>query len=325
LSEEPRAAEELRAASRLSEEEFDKALEKLEIHGGTRRDYSGNVTAGGPGWKKTYSVQAQYRAEQFAKVLRYTELSECRMSALVRHFGDVEDAKQPCGVCDVCDPAGAVLRVFRRATAAESAIARRILEDLRGVDYKAAGTLQKNLDLVGRISRDEYDGLLAAMVQAKLIEIEEAEFEKDGQVLKFRKVRLSEDGRQTRPEDLPELLIGEGIVDEFAGRGRVTPRTKAAKTPRPLPAVGEAKAAPAAPRPMTAEGEALAARIREWRAAEAKRLKVPAYVVLHDRTLQALAEACPKNPRELLQIDGIGAAKVERFGEELLRLCAGNL
>jgi RecQ family ATP-dependent DNA helicase len=325
LGEEPRAVEDLRAASRLSEEEFDKALEKLEIHGGARRDYSGNVTAGGAGWKKTYSVQAQYRAEQFAKVLRYTELSECRMSALVRHFGDVEDAKQPCGVCDVCDPAGAVLRVFRRATAAELAIARRILEDLRGVDYKAAGTLQKNLDLVGRINRDEYDGLLAAMVQAKLIEIEEAEFEKDGQVLKFRKVRLSEDGRQMRPEDLPELLIGEGIVDEFAGRGRVTPRTKAAKTAKPLPAGGDTKAAAAAPRPMTAEGEALAARIREWRAAEAKRLKVPAYVVLHDRTLQALAEACPKNPKELLLIDGIGPAKVERFGEELLRLCAGNL
>jgi superfamily II DNA helicase RecQ len=75
---------------------------------------------------------------------------------------------------------------------------------------------------------------------------------------------------------------------------------------------------------LTAEGEALAGRIREWRAAEAKRLKVPAYVVLHDRTLSALAEARPRNPNELLRIDGIGPAKVERFGEELLRLCTGK-
>jgi len=45
----------------------------------------------------------------------------------------------------------------------------------------------------------------------------------------------------------------------------------------------------AEPRALSAEGEALAGRIREWRAAEAKRLKVPAYVVLHDRTLVALA------------------------------------
>src|ERR1700691_3074613 len=145
LSEEPRAVEELRAASRLGEEEFDKALEKLEIHGGARRDFGGNVTVGGMGWKKTYSMQAQYRAEQFAKVLRYTELNECRMSALVRHFGDVEDAKQPCGVCDVCDPGGAVLRLFRWATAAELGLARRIVEDLRGVEWKATGTLQRNL------------------------------------------------------------------------------------------------------------------------------------------------------------------------------------
>jgi superfamily II DNA helicase RecQ len=45
-------------------------------------------------------------------------------------------------------------------------------------------------------------------------------------------------------------------------------------------------------------------------------------VVMHDRTLAALVQARPKNPRELLLIDGIGPAKVERFGEEILRLCA---
>ena len=323
LGEEPRAVEELREGSQLGEEEFDKALEKLEIHGGARHDFGGNVTAGGPGWKKTYTVQAQYRAEQFAKVLRYTELNECRMSALVRHFGDVEDAKQACGVCDVCDAGGAVLRLFRRATSAELEIARKLLGELRGVDYKAAGTLQKNLDLVGRISRDEYDGLLGALVQAGLIEMEAAEFEKEGQVLKFRKVRLTEAGREMRAAPL-QLLISDGIVEEFSGRVRAPVRVKKAK-----PAVmtgpqknGAANVVAAEPRALTAEGEALAGRIREWRAAEAKRLKVPAYVVLHDRTLTALAGARPRNPRELLNIDGMGPAKVERFGEELLRLCA---
>jgi ATP-dependent DNA helicase RecQ len=326
LSEEPRAVEELRAGSQLGEEEFDKALEKLEIHGGARIDFGGNVRVGGNGWKKTYSVQAQYRAEQFAKVLRYTGLSECRMSTLVHHFGDVEDAKQSCGVCDVCDPGGAVLRQFRRATGAELDMARRIVEELRASDYKAAGTLQKNLDLVGRISRDEYDGLLGAMVHSHLIEIEEAEFEKDGQVLKYRKVRLTDAGREVRPSSPLELLISDGIVEEFAGNTsapmrarKKVPAQKASIAPvgAKLPAVDE-------PVRLTAEGEQVAGRIREWRATEAKRLKVPAYVVLHDRTLAALAQARPKSPRELLGIDGIGPAKVERFGEEILRLCAGK-
>src|SRR3569833_356371 len=70
LNEAPRMIEDLRASSKLSDEEFDKALEKLEIHGGARVDYAGNVTLGTPGWKKTYSIQAQFRAEQFDKVLR---------------------------------------------------------------------------------------------------------------------------------------------------------------------------------------------------------------------------------------------------------------
>jgi hypothetical protein len=47
-------------------------------------------------------------------------------------------------VCDVCDPAGAVLRLFRRATAAERALALAITGELRGVDYKATGTLQRS-------------------------------------------------------------------------------------------------------------------------------------------------------------------------------------
>jgi RecQ family ATP-dependent DNA helicase len=324
LKSEPRAPEELREGSRLSEEEFDKALEKLEIHGGARRDFGGNVTQGGPGWKKTYAVQAQYRAEQFAKVLRYTELSECRMCALVHHFGDVEDARQPCGVCDVCDPGGAVLRQFRRATAADLDLVQRIVEELRGIEYKATGTLQRSLDLVDKMSRDEYESLLGAMVQAGLIEMEEATFEKDGEVKRFRKARLTDAGRELRAGGLTSLLLSDGIVAEFgerAAQSRTRKTKPSVKNSAQKNGAGQSVAA-AEPVQLSAEGEALAARIREWRGAEARRLKVPAYVVLHDRTIAALAAARPRNPRELLNIDGIGEAKVERFGAEILRLCA---
>jgi len=327
LGEEPRAIDELRSASRLSEEEFDKALEKLEIHGGARTDFGGNVVAGGTGWKKTYAVQSQYRTDQLAKVLRFTERNECRMSALVLHFGDVADANRPCGVCDVCDPGGAVLRQFRRATVSELDLAQRIIEELRPVDYKAAGTLQKSLDLVGRISRDEYDSLLGAMFQAGFIEIEASEFEKDGQVIKFNKVSLTAAGKELRAGALVELLIDDGIVEEFAGSSAALPRIKNSKSP--VAAAVQKRGRVRTPGPvesvqLTAEGEALAARIREWRASEAKRLKVPAYVVLHDRTLTALAAARPRNPNELLAIVGMGRAKADRFGEDILRLCTNN-
>ena len=330
LTEEPRAVEDLRAASKLAEEDFDKALEKLEIHGGARMDFGGNVKLGGPGWKKTYTVQAQFRAEQFEKVLRYTTSSDCRMATLVRHFGDVEDASQFCRVCDVCDPAGAVLRLFRHATAQERAMVQAIVDDLRSVTYKATGTLQRSLDQLDRLSRNEFDGLLGAMVQARLIEMEDAEYEKDGEVKRYRKVILTDAGRELQASTAIELLISDGLVEEFGGRID-PPRRKtktAAKTatinqPQSAPARSIPTAnAPAPPVPLTPQAEALAARIKQWRADEAKRLKVPAYVVLHDRTLTALAQARPRNPRQLLEIDGMGPAKVERFGEAILNLCA---
>ncbi len=232
LGEDPHPAEELRSASKLEEEEFDKALEKLAIHGGALVDFGGNVTAGGPGWKKTYAVQAQYRAEQFEKVLRFTTSTECRMAALVRHFGDVEDASRPCGICDVCDPAGAVLRQFRRPTAAERELMQAIADELRAVDYKASGTLQRSLDHAGKMSRNEFDGLLNAMTRAGLIDIEEAEFEKNGEVIRFRKVRLTQAGLELRASSPVELLISDGVVDEFARTSAPAKKAKTASRPR---------------------------------------------------------------------------------------------
>jgi RecQ family ATP-dependent DNA helicase len=335
LSEEPRSIDELRAASKLTDEEFLKALEKLEIHGGARVDFAGNVTISAPGWKKTYSVQAQHRAEQFEKVLRFTESSECRMSALVRHFGDEEDAEQACGKCDICDPAGAVLRLFRRATHSERSLAQAIIEELRPTDYKATGSLQRTLDPSGKITRDGFDSILDSMSRARLIAIEDAEYEKDGEVRRYRKVRLTKDGLATRSGSRVELLISDGIAEEFAGaanpkRSRKTSKPAAtlegpfANANGRLQAASNSKDRQAFPHDLVAEDEALAARLKEWRTGEAKRLRVPSYCILHDRTLRAVAMARPTNPRQLLEIDGIGPTKVEKFGAAILELCATN-
>jgi len=47
---------------------------------------------------------------------------------------------------------------------------------------------------------------------------------------------------------------------------------------------------------------------------------VPAYVVFHDATLEAIAAARPHTLEELREISGIGAAKLTRYGEALLAL-----
>ncbi|HZP07360.1 MAG TPA: hypothetical protein VFB43_20850 [Terracidiphilus sp.] len=100
----------------------------------------------------------------------------------------------------------------------------RIIEELRIVDYKATGTLQRSLDPQGRIGRDEFNALLDAMLRESLIVIEDAEYEKDGEVRQFRKVRLTARGLAERETTALELLISDGMVEEFGGRSESATR-----------------------------------------------------------------------------------------------------
>ena len=47
---------------------------------------------------------------------------------------------------------------------------------------------------------------------------------------------------------------------------------------------------------------------------------VPPYVILHDKTLVAICELRPDNIEQLAQVPGIGARKLELYGEDLLRI-----
>ncbi|MFT7841168.1 ATP-dependent DNA helicase UvrD2 [Saccharothrix sp. BKS2] len=70
--------------------------------------------------------------------------------------------------------------------------------------------------------------------------------------------------------------------------------------------------------------EELLTRLRAWRADRARELKVPAYVVFTDATLVAIAEQRPEDVAGLVSIAGIGAAKLDRYGEDVLSLVRGG-
>ncbi|MFF4589851.1 ATP-dependent DNA helicase UvrD2 [Streptomyces sp. NPDC001388] len=65
-------------------------------------------------------------------------------------------------------------------------------------------------------------------------------------------------------------------------------------------------------------------RLREWRAAQARRNGQPAFCVFTDKTLMAIAEAVPDEPGELARIPGVGARKLNRYGADVLAICAGQ-
>jgi superfamily II DNA helicase RecQ len=66
------------------------------------------------------------------------------------------------------------------------------------------------------------------------------------------------------------------------------------------------------PNPMGAE------RLRDWRSTVSSAEKMPAYLVLSDKDLLAIADARPRTLSELAGCRGIGPMKLERWGDEIL-------
>jgi DNA helicase-2/ATP-dependent DNA helicase PcrA len=83
---------------------------------------------------------------------------------------------------------------------------------------------------------------------------------------------------------------------------------------------GSAAAPPSAPGAAKQKLEATPAvlALKEWRLARARAEEVPAYVVFNDRTLAELIRMAPRTIAELAEVPGIGPAKLERYGSELL-------
>jgi ATP-dependent DNA helicase RecQ len=68
------------------------------------------------------------------------------------------------------------------------------------------------------------------------------------------------------------------------------------------------------------EAEALFQRLKRWRLETARAQSVPPYVIFHDATLIAVAQARPRTRHALEGLPGLGAAKLERYGEAILNV-----
>ena len=66
----------------------------------------------------------------------------------------------------------------------------------------------------------------------------------------------------------------------------------------------------------------LAEALKLWRLGTAQKKGIPAFRVLTDRTLAHLAAARPRNTEELLAVTGIGPSLAQKYGKQLLAICA---
>lgn len=305
LTPEPTPKQLVKRKTRLNEDEFEKALEKLWIHGGAVVDFEENVSVGAPGWRPMYLAVGDQKRAQIELVLRYAQASQCRMSAVVRHFGDIADGRTACGICDFCAPDECVAQRFRKATTEERSAVTRVVSALRLGEVKSTGKLHSQLYPDGEMARDDFEEVLGAMARAGLAELAEASFEKDGREVAYRTVKVTPAAQQWKQGAMGDLMVRETI----AARGK---RKKK----------GKAKAAvkKAAVKPKAGSDEDLEEALREWRREEARRRGVPAFRIFSDKTLHAIAEERPSTAAELLAIPGIGIGAVEKYGRQIYRI-----
>jgi DNA topoisomerase-3 len=303
----------LRRYLRMGSDIFDKALEKLWIHGGAVVDYAENVTRGRDGWRESYIAVGEQKRAQIELMIRYTEGHQCRMSALVHHFGDLADAGTPCGICDFCAPALCAAQQFREPSEAERAAAQRVLAALAAGGSRPTGRLHQELCANGELNRDSFEEVLGALARAGHLRLSEDVFEKGGKRIPFRKASLTQ-GAQAAGET--EFLMKASTASATLRRKR---KKKAAAGPE-----RETIERPRRARKPAHAGSTQVARIEEalraWRLGEAKRLGIPAFRIFSDRVLRALAEARPETARDLLAIPGIGLHTVEKYGAQIYRL-----
>ena len=115
---------------------------------------------------------------------------------------------------------------------------------------------------------------------------------------------LAELDRDATPAELEAEPVAEG-----------SPRPRPRQRPADVPA---SQAAPADPEVVRLE-----AALREWRRARSQADGVPAFVVIHDRHLVAIAERRPRDRAALAACPGIGPAKLAAYGDDLVSLVRG--
>jgi superfamily II DNA helicase RecQ len=141
--------------------------------------------------------------------------------------------------------------------------------------------------------------------------------------------RTLDDLLERRPTTLAQLggchgigpakleAFGPELLAVVAGR-EATSVTEGAEPPdRPEPAES-------VPVTRTAPPD-LADRLRAWRLEHARQQDVPAYRIFSNKTLEELSVRAPTTDRELLACSGIGPAKLESFGPDLLALIAAAI
>ena len=306
----------LRQGLRMDAESFARIAEKLASQGAAQIDMAGNVRGtGSTTWRTGYDQQVAFRRSQIDRMVAFAEGQHCRMTALIRHFGDTADGTRPCGHCDACNPSAATAQSFRQPDPEDL---RQLSAVLRALDGQSRSTGKLHTELAAGALRSTpaakdrraFDALLDALSRAALITMSPEQWTNPaGEVISFKKVALTHEGREAVEQGLaatPDLLLRDTEAPTAISRPARSARRAAREEATPA---------------LTPEQKVLEASLRAWRKAEAAKTGKPAFMVFSDAVLFSLAQSAPATITALLNISGIGPERADRYGAAICALC----
>jgi len=247
--------------------------------------------------------------QQLDAMLGLCETVECRRVRLLNYFGQ---QIAPCGNCDVClEPPEAwdgtvaaqkvlstVYRLWKER--GQRYGAGHIIDILRGkATERVTQYGHDTLSVFGvgaDLSESAWRGVLRQLLAQGLLAVDH-----EG----YGTLALTEGSRTVLKGERQLMLRRESPKAARAGRSAGT---------RPRTAVQE----------LPADAQGLFESLRAWRGEVARNHGVPAYVIFHDATLREIALARPGSIADLGHISGVGARKLEAYGEDILEKVAAD-
>ena len=243
---------------------------------------------------------------KLASMVGYADGLSCRREALLGYFGEPYAA--PCGNCDICLDPPETFDATEEARMALSCVYRtgqrfgiaHVIDVLRGAEgEKVLRYEHDQLSTFGigaELSRDHWQSLIRQLIHRGYLAQD---------IARYSALRLTDSARP--------LLRGEETLVLAKPRTRVPTKKQRLRTAR------AGRAAELAGLPVD---EALYEQLRALRKRLADAQNVPAYVVFSDATLAEMAARRPATYAELLDVNGVGQTKLERYGDAFLAAIA---
>jgi ATP-dependent DNA helicase RecQ len=252
-------------------------------------------------------------------MLALCETAGCRRAQMLAYFGETLDGA--CGNCDTClSPP----QVWDGTVAAQKLLSTVVrLGRLGGPSFGAGQPIDillgkttprvlsyghdrlSTFGVGGELREPEWRSVVRQLLAGGLLEVKGdhgtlALTEASGEVLRGeRQVMFRRDA--PRPAPAPRSGRGGGSSGGSSGStGRATPVE------------------------LPAAAEPVFEKLRAWRTAVAKEQGMPPYVIFHDATLRLIAADPPSTLADLAEVNGVGEAKLARYGQQILDLLAGS-